>query len=193
MALVSRARHELARRRWLYRSLVVVLIAVTWWTAARWAEQVDAQRSTWGDTVDVWVATRDVAAGEPLHDAIERRAFPLAVVPAAAVNDVGQATAARRAVPAGAVVTELDVAASASPGAMLAAHEVGVAVVERVPSGARTGDRVMVVSDGIVLAATATVAGVSDDRVVVAVPVDVAPMVAAATHAPAGVSLLLQP
>lgn len=193
MALVSRARHELARRRWLARTLFVALVAATWWVAVRWADQIDAERARWGTTVDVWVAERDVAAGELLAPAVSSRAYPIAMVPETAVRDVGSTTTARRAIPAGVVVTEIDVAASGAPGALLDDHHVGVAVVERVPSGARVGDRVMIVADQLVLAATAAVIGVADERVLVAVPIDAAPAVAAATHAPTGVSLLLLP
>lgn len=193
MALASRVRHELARRRWLYRTLVVALAGVTWWTAAAWAERVETQRASWGSTVEVWVATRDVSTGQLLIDAVERRTFPAATVPPAAVRDLDAVTAARRPVPSGAVVTRLDVAADSAPASLLDEGEVGVAVIERVPSGARTGDRVMVVADGLVLAGDATVVGASDDRVVVAVPVDGAPAVAAAAAGANGVGLLLQP
>ncbi|MEX2625366.1 MAG: hypothetical protein WD225_00695, partial [Ilumatobacteraceae bacterium] len=97
MALVSRVRHELARRRWLYRTLVVALAAATWWTATAWADRVETERASWGDTVEVWVATRDISTGELLLDAVERRSFPAATVPVAALRELDAATAAQRA------------------------------------------------------------------------------------------------
>jgi hypothetical protein len=62
-----------------------------------------------------------------------------------------------------------------------------------VASSAVVGDRVVVASEGIRLADEALVVGHGDGVMIVAVPDDEAPAVAAASSSPATVALLLRP
>lgn len=197
---VSRVRIELAHRPALRHGLVAALAVLAGWTALSWSARVESERASWGETVIVLVARVDLFAGDPIGTAVEPRELPLAMVPAAAIDLAGAIGAAerpggiaRRPIAAGAVLTTLDVAMHEHPDALLGPGEVAVAIAERIRSGARVGDRVMVVSDGFVLVPAATVVTAIDDRIVVAVPEDLAAGVAAAALGPAGVAVLVRP
>ena len=193
--ITSRIRHELARRPSLHRSIVIGLVTVAAWATMSYTAGIDAERSRWGHTRPVLIATTDIEVGTPLADATAVVDHPVAVVPERALDPgvLDPATVARRHLPAGSTVTDADVGATSAPRTFLGEDEVAVTLTERIASGARPGDPVVVTTDGIVLAERATVVGVVDDRVIVAVDAAVAPMVAAAATGPAGVSLLLAP
>jgi hypothetical protein len=195
MAVASRLRHELARRRWLSRSFVLALVACSLWAVTTLTASVDAERARWGETIDVLVATAELEPGAPMQPLVRAVASPRALVPERALppDAVDGATVARRRIPSGAIVSELDIAASAAPRALLEPGQVAVAVNEAIASGARVGDSVMVATEGVVLAASATVVGTTDHAVLLAVDVSEAAMVAAAAVGPGGVSLLLTP
>lgn len=192
-SLMARCRYELARHRWVYRAVVVGLLVAAVWATATLNAGVAAERARWGETIAVVVATTEIGPGDALHGRVTEREHPVAVVPADAIHSVDDDTTARRRIPAGGVVTGLDVSAAGGPQALLGPDQLAVAVTERVPSGAVMGDTVVVTTEGIVLADDATVVAVHDDRVTVAVDAAVAPMVAAAVEGPSGVSLLLTP
>lgn len=205
LRIMTRARLEIAHRPALRHAIVAGLALLAGWTALSWSARVEAQRASWGDTLPVLVARADLVPGEPLGGSVERRDVPAAVVPPAAIDLVdsvrpggagdplGPGAVARRAIPAGAILTSVDVAMHGHPESLLTPGEVAVAVAERIRSGARVGDQVMVVSDGFVLVRAATVVAVHDDRVVVAVPEELAAGVAAAAIGPSGVSVLVRP
>lgn len=195
---LTRVRVELAHRPLLRHGLVAAMAVIAGWTALSWSSKVERERASWGETAIVLVAAAELAPGDAIATGARPTEVPLAVVPPAAielVDALGSADGgiARRPVPAGAFLTTFDVAMHGHPESRFGPGEVAVAVSERVRSGARVGDRVMVVSDGFVLVPAATVISVHDERVVVAVPEDLAAGVAAAAIGPAGVAVLVRP
>jgi hypothetical protein len=189
---LARARHVLARRPWLYWLGVAVLAATAAWGAARGAASVDAARRSWGTPRDVVVASADIAPGDALAGHVELRRRPRPMVPEGALTAIDAAAQARQHVSAGEIVVRADVAATASPQALIPAGWAAVPVSEAVPSGAAVGDRVAAASGGAVVAAAGVVVGRGADAVLVAVPVEQAAAVAAAS-ASGELSLLLQP
>lgn len=187
----SRVRYVLARRPWLYWLAVGVLATVAGLLVAGAAAGVDQARRRWGADRTVLVATRDARPGEPLAAVAAPRVLPAPMVPAAALSEPPEAAVLRQHISAGEVVTGPDVAPSAAPQALIGEGRLAVAVAERVPTGAVVGDVATVASGGVVLAAEATVVGVIGDAVLVAVPADEAPAVAAAGTS--DVALLLAP
>jgi hypothetical protein len=189
---LARARHVLARRPWLYW-LAVALVAVgAAVAAARGAATVDAARRSWGSTREVVVATADLAPGDALAGHVEVRERPAPMVPADALSDLDGAARARQHVVAGEILVAPDVAATDAPQDLIPAGWAAVAVGEAVPTGVAVGDRVAVASGGARLADDGVVVGRSGEAVLVAVPADAAPAVAAAS-ATGDVALLLQP
>jgi len=137
---------------------------------------VDAAQRAWGTTAHVWVATHDLEMGEPLT--VEVREIPAAVRPPGAIDDPRDAVA-RHTIGRGEIVTTVDVVdldGSFAPPDWLVAP-----VRESLPSGATTGERVVVVSDGFVVAPEGVVVGSVDDVTLVAVPPDAAPLLPAAS------------
>jgi hypothetical protein len=155
---------------------------------------IDAARRAWGEGREVLVARRDTRPGEAVE--IDVRELPAAVVPPGALGrEAGtQSLVARQDVSAGEVVTAIDVgrAGAAGAAALLPDGWAAVPIVESPPSGAAIGARVQIAAEGVVLAADAIVAGYHDDVTLVAVPADVAPMVALGARA-GGVAVLLLP
>lgn len=189
---VARARHVLARRPWLHWSAVLVLAAGAGWAVAAGAAGVDDARRSWGTTRDVLVATADIAPGEDLATRTEVRARPVPVVAEATVDSLPAGAIARQHVAAGEALVSVDVAPASGPQALIPAGSVAVAVAEPVPSGATVGDRVVAASGGVVVAADAVVVGLTAEAVLVAVPIDEAPLVALAATS-GDLALLLAP
>ena len=189
---VARARHVLARRPWLYWSAVLVLAAGAGWAATAAAAGVDDARRAWGTTRDVLVATVDIAPGDELVTRTELRARPVPVVAQSAVGSLPPGAIARQHVAAGEALVAVDVAPTSGPQALIPTGSAAVAVAEAIPSGARVGDPVVAASGGVALAAEAVVVGLGVDVVLVAVPVDEAPLVAQAA-ASGDLTLLLVP
>jgi hypothetical protein len=190
MRQLAKVRRVLARRPWIYWTIVAAVAAAGAIATLSALRGVDDERARWGDTDTVLVATRDVAAGEAL--AVVERRYPVAMIPPAAVESLDIGAAARHRVAAGEIVVDVDVAASTAPRSLIPPGWLGVAVVETVASGATVGDRVVVASEGVRLADDALVVGRGDGVVIVAVPADEAPTVAAASSSTGGVSLLLR-
>ncbi len=182
-------RRVLAKRPWIYWLFVsVVALAVAASILDR-ADRVDAERAAWGETVTVFVADRALAPGDPLS--VDAHEVPAGMVPTGRIASP-DGLVARQHVGEGEIVTDVDVVASGGPQAMTPDGWLGVPIVESPNSGARLGDRVQVVSDGVVISGEAIVVGHHDDVTVVAVPAEVAPAVPAAADA-RSLSLLLIP
>lgn len=184
MPMMPRVRRIVARRPWVQWVVVAVLATGVGATVHDAMARVDAARTAWGRTVTVWVATRDVVAGETI--AAEPTGVPAAIRPPGAVDDPA-GSIARQAIGAGEIVTALDLVDGeqglAPAGWLIApAHEAR-------PSGAAVGERVQVASDGYVLTDEAVVVGFVDDVTLVAAPADVAAVVSGA----ADVTLLRSP
>ena len=177
-----RWRRLVARRPWIHWLIVTTLAAAT---AAEVSSQVDAvaaERARWGTTRTVAVASRPADPGEPL--AVERRDVPAAVVPDTAIDPSDAATGlvARQHVDTGEIVTGHDVVGG-GPLPLVPAGWVAVPVVESPSSGATPGERVHLVSEGVVLVADALVADRHGDVTLIAVPADRAPAVPTAAAA----------
>lgn len=174
-------RRLVARRPWIHWLLVLVLSAITAAQVAERLGEVDDARDAWGATRPVLVATRAAAPGEPIvADVVD---VPVALAPpGAATPSAADGLVARQRVGEGEILTEADVAASGDL-ALVPPGWLAVPVAESPPSGAAPGERVQLVSEGVVLAADAVVAARHDDVTLVAVPGDLAPAIPAAAAA----------
>lgn len=192
MSVLASVRHRLARSPWIYWAVIAALAVLAGVAVASATSGVEAARESWGDVRSVYVATVDIAPGDRIADHVERRDLPAPATPAGAVVEIDPATVARQRVTAGEVIVEVDVAASGAPQSLIPPGWLAVAVAERVPSGATTGDVVQVASGGIVLADHGVVVAATAEAVLVAVPaVDAAQVGQAASTG--DVSLLLEP
>ncbi len=176
--LAVRSRRAVARHRWLRRVLVLAAAVVVASSTFSRLEGVDAARAQWGDTVDVLVATGETAPGEVLR--VEVRSLPAAMVPAGSIATDGAGRpddplVARQRVTDGEVVVDADVTV-AGPLGLVPDGWLAVPVVESPASGAATGERVQVASEGVVIAAEALVVGHEGDATLIAVPADAAPL-----------------
>ena len=113
MRLLVQLRTRLARSPWLYWALVGIAALVVWLVVVDATSALDRERQRWGATRTVLVAARDLDTGSVLM--VERRDFPVAMVPESAVTDVVANARARRPLAVGEVVTSFDVAAAAIP------------------------------------------------------------------------------
>ncbi len=193
MRHLAMVRRVLARRPWIYWTIVVAVAAAGAIATASVLGAVEDERSRWGETAVVLVATRDVAAGEPLSGLTVERRYPVAMIPPGAIATLEPGAAARHGLGAGEIVVDVDVAATTAPRSLIPRGWLAVAIVEGVASGATIGDHVVVASEGVRLAGDALIVGHADGVTIVAVPDDEAPMVAAASSSTAGVALLLEP
>lgn len=179
-------RRLVARRPWIHWLLVLALAAAAAAQVGGRLGEVDDARDAWGTTRPVLVLTRPAAPGEPVVAAVAE--VPLALAPPGAIDPsmAGDTTAgdmvARQIVGEGDILTHVDVVGSGEL-ALVPPGWLAVPVVESPPSGAAAGDRVQLVSEGIVLAADAVVAGHHDDVTLVAVPAGVAAAIPAAAAA----------
>lgn len=177
----ARARIFLARHSWL-RWIVVALLATTAGLAThQQLAAVEAERATWGDTVDVIIAARDLSPDEAI--AVDTVSVPAAMAPPAALTALPEGARLRQRVTAGEILTDADITAAAGPAASAVSGTAVVAVVDPLARNVAVGLQVNVSSEGIVLADDATIASIADDVVYVAVAERDAPMVAAAAHA----------
>lgn len=184
-AIAVRLRRLLARRPWIYWTVVALVAVVLGARVHAHTVEVDAARDAWGATAEVFVASADIAPGEPIL--AERYELPVAMLPQEPADDVA-GMVARQRVSAGEVLTSIDVAA-AGPLALVPADWLAVPLIEMPGSGAAIGDRVQVAVDGIVVSADGLVVGQLADATLVAMPAAEAPMTSAADR----VTLLLVP
>lgn len=192
MSVLATVRHRLARSPWIYWAVIGALALLAGVAVANATSGVEAARRSWGDTRAVYVADADVAPGDLLAERVERRDLPAPMVPDAAVAGIDGAAVARQHVAAGEVIVDADVAAGATPQSLIPAGWLAVAVAERVPSGAVTGDLVRVASGGVVLSDEGVVVASTAESVLVAVPAGAAAQVGQATSS-GDISLLLEP
>ena len=187
-------RRLLARRPWIYWLVVLVIAVLAAGAVRQRVADIDEARRGWGETRSVLVAREDARPGQAI-DAEVRDVpaviVPLAALPGAAAND---ALIARQGVSTGEIITAADVGRRGYEGAaaLLPDGWAAVPIVESPPLGAAIGDRVRVVGDGIVLAPDAIVVDYHDDVTLIAVPVDLAPTVAAGAES-GGLAVLLLP
>jgi hypothetical protein len=189
-----RWRRLVARRPWIYW-MVIAGLAVTGGTSVhRRIEGVEAARRQWGDTRRVLVVSASAPAGAPIVTSTID--VPLALVPTGALDpdDAGRPLIARNPLRPGNILTDLDVgrAGATPPLALVPDGWLAVAVIESPASGAQPGDRVVVVSEGVVLEPDAIVIGHHEEATLVAVPAGSAPLVPAAATS-GSLALLLRP
>jgi len=193
-SVAVRWRRLVARRPWIYWVVIAGLACTGAASVHQRIENLEAARRQWGDTRRVLIAAVDVNAGAPIvADVVD---VPLVLVPSGALDpdDAGSAIIARHALRPGDVLTDLDVgrAGTAGPLALVPEGWLAVAVIESPASGAQPGDRVVVASEGVVLAPEAIVIGHHDEATLVAVPAVIAPLLPAAA-AEGALALLLRP
>lgn len=155
--------------------------------------QLQSQKNQLAANFVVLVATSDIEAGDHVTTAVVRPLFvPASLVAATVIVDLPNAAYAKQSIGAGELITSINVAEKSSD-------------ISSVPAGWRTvaitsptalppmsaGDRVDVIANGIVLVANAVVVSTTGQmstsgsmefitQVVIAVPVDSAPIVATA-------------
>ncbi len=188
-SLPVRARRLAVRHRWLTAVAPVLLGLGTYLAVERADDAAVAARDEWGDVEAVWVAVSAAKAGGVV--AVVRRDVPSGLVPdgAVPVDDDIDGLTARRAIGAGEIVVDTDLDARPAPLALVPDGWLVVPIVESPPSGAGVGERVVLASDGVVLADDAVVVESGDSRTLVAVPVAEAPLIAFAASS-AGVAVL---
>jgi hypothetical protein len=168
-------RRTVGRHRWLRRVLVACLAVAAAATTLERVDRIDAARDAWGRTRPVLVAAHDHAPGDPVT--VDVRHVPVAMVPPAAVDAADAAgLVARQRIGRGEVVNALDVT-SDGPLGLAPRGWLVAAIVESPGSDAAPGERVQLVSEGVVVAAEAIVVGHTSDATLVAVPSDDAPLV----------------
>ncbi len=181
------ARLMMARHPWVYWLAILAIACTVSIGTARALGEVDAARRSWGQQQTVWTATISIEPGQPIT--AERRNVPRAFVPAGAVVDTPNSTIARQRIGPGEIVTVTDVAATGTA-ALIPAGSVAFAVAATVEHFA-VGDQIAVYA-GDQFVATGDIVGGSESELMVAVPADAAPAMAAALLADA-VTLALSP
>lgn len=190
---LSRAvRSLIARHPWVYWFAVGAFATWAYLAAAGHTAAADRAQAAWGSTAPVLVATTDLRPGDPLAGGVAVRDWPAALVPPGVLAAAPDDGVARQHVAGGELLGARDVAA-AGPLALVPDGWLAVPVSESPPSGAVTGDRVRVASEGVVIAEQALVVGQVDaDVTLVAVPADGAALLPLAADAGA-LTLLREP
>lgn len=195
MFIFVRLRRLLARRPLIAWTIAVAGAVVVASSVHGAAASIDDARARWGRSVDAWVATDDIAAGDPVDGRLERRSVPAAMLPDDAMagkNAPAADSVARQQLGGGEIVTDHDITSADGNDSLAPAGWVVVAVEEPISTGAPIGGRASISADGTTLAADAIIVGRQDDAVLVAVPADDGAAVAAAATA-SNAALLLKP
>ena len=180
MHVAARARLVLARRPWIYWAVVAVLAVLAAAAVQGQISSVAAERDRWGATRTVLVATEHHEAGDPVVAALT--ALPVAALPVAAIDVLPDGAVVRQRVAAGEVLTELDVTGRSGPATLAEPGTVVVALSDPLARDVVVGLSVQVSADGLVIADDATISGVVDEVVFVAVSERDGPSVAAAAQ-----------
>ncbi len=187
MHVAARARLLLARRPWLYWSVVVAIAALLATSVHQRLGSLDDARQEWGETRQVLVAREPLTPGGPIL--VDEARLPVAAVSPEALGELPAGARLRHHVARGDVLTTLDVTARPGPAARAEVGTVVVGLTDPLGPYAPIGAPVLIAADGLLLADTATVVDVIDDVVFVAVAADDGPAVAAAAQH--GVATLL--
>lgn len=190
MHFIVRVRIFLARHAWARWAIVLALTAGVGWTSHQRATAVERKRNAWGTTVEVVVASADLEPGDRID--AEIIALPAAMLPSEGLTSLPPDGRVRQRVVIGAIITTADISTVDGPAAFAEPGTAVVGVADPLAVGASIGLPIMVTSEGVVLAAAATVVGADGEVVLIAVPVSEAPMVAAAAQL-GMVSLLFVP
>jgi hypothetical protein len=183
MRLLANIRMHVARRPWIRWLVVAVLALGVGVAVASELAGVRREREAWGRSTTVYVATKDLAVGDPVADAVERREVPSVVVPLSALADLPAGGSATQHVSVGEIVVAGDVAAATGPRALIPSGWLGIDLSDVAnPALFAVGDPAAVLGGGATIAASAVVVEVGPTDVVVAVPFADAPAVAAAAN-----------
>ncbi len=176
---IAHIRSFLARHRAARWVLVTVLAGVVAIVLAAQSAALERERRAWGEGRTVWVASADLAPGDPVL--VRAESAPTAVVAPTAVIDDPSAFIALRPVAAGEMLVLGDVG---DRDALAPSDRRRVAVTaDETTLAVAIGDVVDVidaVAAGTVVATDAVVVEVTPTAVVIAVPASAAPAVAAA-------------
>lgn len=173
MQLTARMRFVLARRPWIYWTIVAVLAAAAAGVVHAELRSIGERRDAWGETRHVLVADGDLDPNGPLR--LREVTLPAAAVPASALGEVPRDARLRQHVADGEVLVDVDVVHESGPAARATDGTVVVALVDPLMRGVRPGERVQVAAAGHVIADRAIVVDVVDDVAFVAVrPADAA-------------------
>jgi len=188
--VLAPVRTLLARRPLIYWLVIALLAAVVANIAASKLREVDDARRSWGESMQVWIATSGARVGEPVL--AERRSLPRAVVPDGAVDeDPAGAVAVQRLMP-GEIVTATDVGDGSL--ALLPHGWQGVAfAADDTTIRVAAGDRVAVVADGVVVVSNGVVLSSAERSVTVGVPAEDAPAAALAARSQTAALTLRRP
>lgn len=180
MNIGAATRRFLARRPWIHWLVVATLAAgVALGIAVRLAD-ADEARAAWETTQEVWVADRDLEAGELAEATL--RSYPTAAVPSSAIPSDEPPGRLRQRVAEGEMLVEADVTIGPGPAAGADDGQVVVAISDPLLGRVPVGVPVAVYAEGIVLADAGRIVEVDGATVYVAVEAVAAPMVAAAAH-----------
>jgi hypothetical protein len=178
---VDKFTHTLESRRKMqlfFVTLAAFAIALYVVTLERHAQQA---RNQWGDSTQVVLALHQLNDGDLLSDSNTRLVtFPRSLVALGALNSVVPGTHVVRAVGANAIVTNLDTEASTS--AIPLGWRVVAFPLDLVTPELHAGDHVDVIASGTTIAhdVVVTVSPTNDRGAEIAVPSDVAALVAGA-------------
>ena len=180
MHVAASARLVLARRPWIYWAVVATLAALAAAAVHGEMASIAAERDRWGSTRAVMVTRQELEPGDEV--AADLVARPIAAIPERALSEAPTGALVRQRVAAGEVLTELDMTRRNGPAALAEHGAVVVALADPLARDVVVGLRVQVAADGLVIARDATVTGVVDDVIFVAVDTGEAPAVAAAAQ-----------
>lgn len=107
MLVLPRLRLALARRPWIYWTFVAGCAALVWSTLATSQAKLADEQRQWGETRRVWVAATDIAHGDLVRSV--GRDYPIAMVPASAIEDEPIDVIATTSIAAGEVLVGADV------------------------------------------------------------------------------------
>jgi hypothetical protein len=180
MQLTARMRFVLARRPWIYWTIVALLAAGAAAIVHAELTAIGERRDAWGTTRRVLVADGDLEPGAPFR--VREVTLPAAAVPPSALDELPAHATLRQRVADGEVLVAVDVVRATGPAARADDGTVVVALVDPLMRGVRSGERVQVAAAGQVIADDATVVDIVDDVAFVAVPPDDAARVADAAQ-----------
>lgn len=190
MHVAAHTRLALARRPWIYWSLVTALAALVAFSVHDRLGAIERERGEWGATRTVLVADGPLEPGDIV--ATRRVELPVAALPDLALSELVKGSRMRQRAADGEVLTSFDVASRPGPASAADVGEVVVTVADPLTHSAAVGLQVRIVADGLVLAVSGRVVDVVDDVVFVAVDERDGPAVAAAARSGI-VSLLYLP
>lgn len=177
---VARLRLTLVRHPSIHWVAVAVVAAAVGAGVHQRTESAERTRASWGETVEVSVATHIHRVGDPIR--AERRDLPVAVTPPGAVAEIDPGARAVRPIGVGEILVETDLTDRTGPGALADPGSAVVAVADPLVPEPPIGVEVAVAAEGIVLAERGRVVDRRAEVALVAVPIGDAPAVAAAAR-----------